>query len=121
MFCGKATDFVRVGLYRGEPWFWRCAEAIHDRSSAICERLRCADIGYAADPAVESFGRLGRGILRIDQHEIPFRVLLGYLCDAAYEAAPVCARPLRRDGNPLLAFHAAHYTKLSVSRGVLCR
>lgn len=60
-------------------------------------------------------------MLWVDQCEVPFWVLLGYLCDAAYEAAPVRARPLRRDGNLLLAFHAAHYTKLSASRGVLCR
>jgi hypothetical protein len=35
VFGGEAPDCVRVGLYRGKPWFGRCAEAVDDRTSAI--------------------------------------------------------------------------------------
>ena len=106
VFGGEVPDCVRVGLYRGEPWFGYGAEAVDDRASAVGQRLCRACVGYAADPAVESFGRLGRGILRIDQHKIPFWVLLGDFRYAAYEAAPVCNRPLCRDRYSLLTLHA---------------
>ena len=50
-------------------------------------------------------------MLWIDQHKAPFRALFGYFRDAAYEAAPVCARPFCRDRYSLLAFHAVYCTK----------
>ena len=58
---------------------------------------------------------------RIDQHEVPFRVLFGYFRNAADEVAPIRARSFRRDGDSLLTFHVAYCTKLLGCCGVFCR